>query len=44
MAQPDNTSTAYVIPKRLWDRVYVEWKAQKDTQTGRTVVGTTSQG
>lgn len=44
MAQPDNTSTAYVIPKRLWDRVYAEWKAQKDTQTGGTVVGTTSQG
>ena len=44
MAQPDNTSTAYVIPKRLWDRVYTEWKAQKETQTGGTVVGTTSQG
>lgn len=44
MVQPNATPTAYVVPKLLWDRVYTEWKKMKETQTGGTVVGTTSQG
>ncbi|KAK3737344.1 hypothetical protein QZH41_000331 [Actinostola sp. cb2023] len=48
MAKPNTGSVAYVIPKRLWDRVHGEWKTLKEGgkagQTGGTVVGTTSRG